>query len=73
MGRQTGIAITVIYTFLDTIKKIVHRMVNTRWTPSGEWMSDTICVYFTNIFGGPFSLWPNLMSVLFKMFWNIDE
>ncbi len=29
------------------IKKIVHRMVNTRWTPSGEWMSDTIlCIFY---------------------------
>ncbi len=28
------------------IKRIVLRMVNTRWTPSGEWMLDTILCTF---------------------------
>ncbi len=28
-------------------KRIVHRMVKTRWTPSGELMLDTIlCIYY---------------------------
>ncbi len=29
-----------------SLKKIVNRMVNTRWTPSGERMLDTILYIF---------------------------
>ncbi len=33
--------------YFIVLKRIVHRMINTRWTPSGEWMLDTIlCTFY---------------------------
>ncbi len=60
-------------TELTDFKGIVHRMANTRWTPSGEWMLGTklyIVVYILlTIFGATFlSGESNLMLVLLKMF-----
>ncbi len=46
-----------------------YRIVNTRWTPSGEWMLDTIFMYILlTICDATFlSHESNLMSVLLKM------
>ncbi len=33
--------------FLKSFEKIVHKMVNTRWTPFDEWMLDIIlCIFY---------------------------
>ncbi len=33
--------------YYSVLKRIVRTMVTTRWTPSGEWMLDTIlCTFY---------------------------
>ncbi len=40
-------AVVIAGFYSSPFKKIVYRMVNTRWIPSGEWMFDTIlCIFY---------------------------
>ncbi len=60
-------AIFALFLCAILVKSISHRLVVTRWTPSGEWMLDTILCTF--VFGDTFlSGESNLISNLLKMF-----